>query len=521
MNRRGFFAAGIASVMAAAASARKNVVLIVSDDLNSALGCYGNPIVKTPHLDAFARRSVLFDHAYCQFPLCAPSRASLLSGRRPDKTGVWTLRTPTRKYMSDTLMLPEIFRRNGWYTAGIGKIFHNGPEHEDPRSWDLMETGGGVKTGPAAVIEGDQMPKPRNRTAVIEGHQMPKPRNHTMEWARLNVADEKTADGRTARRCADLIRGFGKDKKPFFLGVGFHAPHSPYAAPSRYFDLYDPAKIPVPKVPEGYAKSIPEAAWYELAEQRPPTEQETRLYRAAYYACISFMDAQAGIVLDALNVAGLWDSTVVVFLSDNGYHTGEHGMWHKMTLFEESTRLPLMIHAPGAKGMGRTCRGLVEFIDLYPTLAELCGIPRPAGLDGMSLVHAVNDPAHGGKPAAYSSVGRHPDRTRLTSDLTYLGHSVRTERWRYTEWDGGRKGAELYDERVDPGELRNLAGEPGYDRLKDRLMQILHQHTFTAAGHGADPPFTTRILSPPASRQRAFPPELSARQRGFGHEWSR
>ena len=166
-------------------------------------------------------------------------------------------------------------------------------------------------------------------------------------------------------------------------------------------------------------------------------------------------------------------------MSDNGYHTGEHGMWHKMTLFEESTRLPIMIHAPGAKGEGKTCRGLVEFVDLYPTLAELCGIPPPSGLDGMSLVRAMNNPAQGGKKAAYSSVGRHPDRSRLTSDLTYLGHSVRTGRWRYTEWDGGRKGVELYDERADPGEIHNLAGDSRHDREKKQLKHLLDEHSFT------------------------------------------
>jgi uncharacterized sulfatase len=185
-------------------------------------------------------------------------------------------------------------------------------------------------------------------------------------------------------------------------------------------------------------------------------------------------------VLDALNVAGLWDHTVVVFLSDNGYHTGEHGMWHKMTLFEESTRLPLMIHAPGTKGEGKVCRGLVEFIDLYPTLAELCGIRPPAGLDGVSLVPSLNDPSRRDKKAAYSSVGRHPDRSRLTSDLTYLGHSVRTGRWRYTEWDSGRKGLELYDEQADAHELHNLAGTPGYDDVKKELQRLLQIHAFAA-----------------------------------------
>jgi iduronate 2-sulfatase len=463
MNRRVFLSGSLAAALEAAPARKKNVVLIVSDDLNNGLGCLGNAVAKTPNLDAFAKRSVLFDYAYCQFPLCAPSRASFLSGRRPDKTKVWTLHTPTRQYMQDVVMLPELFKRNGWYSAGIGKIFHNGPEHDDPRSWDLMETGQSHLGTPKVMAE----------------HQMPKPRNHTMSWAKLEVADEKTGDGATARRAAGLIRGFARDEKPFFLGVGFHAPHSAYNAPVKYFDLYDPAKIPAPKVPEGYARTIPEAAWYELAEQRPPSEQETREYRAAYYACVSFMDAQVGVVLDALRQNRLWDNTVVVFLSDNGYHTGEHGMWHKMTLFEESTRLPLIIHAPGVKGAGTPCHGLVEFIDIYPTLAELCGIKPPAGLDGESLAPALNDPVHGGKSAVYSSVGRHPDRKRLTSDLTYLGQSVRTEDWRYTEWDEGRKGVELYDEHADPAEMRNLGDSPQFAAVRAQLKKLLHEHSFT------------------------------------------
>jgi uncharacterized sulfatase len=471
LNRREFIqAAGLLPTAATAAAdgERRNVLLIVSDDMNSAAGFYSDPIVKTPHLDALARRSVAFDRAYCQFPLCAPSRASFLSGKRPDKTGVWTLHIPTRKYMPDVVMLPELFRRNGWYTAGIGKIFHNGPDHEDPRSWDLMDTRIDLRIDPAMVME---------------RHQMPKPRNHTMEWERLNIADERTGDGGNGRRCGDLIRRFAREKKPFFLAAGFHAPHAAYAAPSRYFDLYDPAAMPVPRVPEGYAASIPEAAWYELAQQRPLTPDETRHYRSAYFACISFLDAQIGVMLRALDETGLWDRTVVVFLSDHGYHTGEHGMWHKMTLFEKSTRVPLIIHAPGARGAGKICHGLVESVDLYPTLAELCGITPPSGLDGSSLVAALDEPANGAKKAAYSTVNRCPDRARLTSEVTYLGQSVRTEDWRYTEWDEGRKGVELYDERRDPDEMHNLAGDPKYDERKKQLKQLLAAHSFTTSVH--------------------------------------
>ena len=201
------------------------------------------------------------------------------------------------------------------------------------------------------------------------------------------------------------------------------------------------------------------------------------------------MDAQAGLVFAALDETRLWDRTVVVFLSDNGYHTGEHGMWHKMTLFEESTRLPLIMHAPGAKGAGKKCHGLVEFVDIYPTLAELCGVQPPPGLDGESLVRALNNPSAGGKKAVYSSVGRNPDRSRMISAITYLGHSVRTERWRYTEWDEGRKGVELYDERADPGELHNVAGESGHGAVEKELQNLLHRHSFTIGNRvaGASP----------------------------------
>src|SRR5262249_37295775 len=209
-----------------------------------------------------ARRSVVFDRAYCQFPLCAPSRTSLLSGRRPNRTRVLSNHVPLRRYMPDVVMLPELFRRNGWYTARIGKVFHGGPEDdEDPRSWDRMEP--------------EHAPH-ISRSSVLEHHQMPKPRNHTMEWSRLNVADEQIADGSNARRAAGMIHPFAKDRKPFFFGVGFRAPHAAYNAPSRYFDLYDPAKMPIPKVPKGYANTVPEAAWYEMAEQKPLTEEETR-----------------------------------------------------------------------------------------------------------------------------------------------------------------------------------------------------------------------------------------------------
>ncbi len=456
MNRRRFLASMPA--LGALAAGRTNVIFMVGDDLNTALGCYGNPIVKTPHIDRLAARGVRFDRAYCQFPLCAPSRASFLSGRRPETARVWTLSTPTRKYMADVVMLPEFFRKQGYFSAQAGKIYHTGLEHEDPRSWDfaLQESG---KTPPESEI--------------LDQHRMPGPRNHTMAWARLKTPDEQTPDGIMARKAVELIRKCVKQGRPFFIGLGFRRPHSPYAAPARYFDLYDPSKIPLPRVPAGYAQSLPPAAYYELANQPKLSGDETRRYIAAYYACNSFIDAQVGHVLRTVDELDLWRNTVIVFLGDNGYHTGEHGMWHKMTLFEESARVPLVVYAPGVKGAGGVCRGLVELVDLYPTLAEVCGFAPPAGLEGISLVPWLNDPSRPAKQAVFTMVGRNDDRAKMNNDVTYLGKSVRTTRWRYTEWDEGRRGAELYDERGDPAELVNLAGRPEYKKVVEELRALL------------------------------------------------
>jgi iduronate 2-sulfatase len=367
--------------------------------------------------------------------------------------------------MKDAVMLPELFRNAGYRTADFGKIFHNGPDHEDSRSWEVMITGSGSRVPPPADI--------------IDGHIMPKPRNHTMQWARLNTPEDRLIDWVTAQRAADFLRRSARDKTPFFLGAGFYVPHSPYAAPSKYFDLYDPAKIPPPRAPEESVASLPPAAWYERADQTPPTEAEAARYRAAYYACVSFLDAQVGRLMEALDEADLWRNTAVVFLSDNGYHLGEHRMWHKMTLFEESTRIPLLIRAPGM-AEGKRCTGLVELIDLYPTLAGLCGLKPPAKLDGSSLLPQLMDPSRPARSAVFSSVNRHEDRSRMTSAFSFFGHSVRTQGWRYTEWDRGAKGTELYDERNDPHELRNLASDPKYARVRRNLSRLLAPHAFRA-----------------------------------------
>ncbi len=449
-------ASALASVAAGARAQRMNVIFMVADDLNTDLGCYGHPLVKTPHIDRLASRGVQFDAAHCQFPLCAPARASFLSGRRPETTGVVSLSVPTRKYMADVVMLPELFRGNGWFTGHTGKIYHTGPEHEDPRSWDyaLPESG---KSPPASDI--------------LKEHTARKPRNHSMSWHQLKTPDEQTPDGLMVSKAADLLREKHAAGKPFFLGVGFRRPHSPYAVPKKYFDLYDPGRIPLPD--DGEVSRIPPAAWYELENQPRLREREQREYRAAYYACNSFVDAQAGVVLRTMDELKLWDHTVVVFVGDHGYHTGQHGMWHKMTLFEESTRVPLIIYSPRMAGNGKRCGGLVECIDLYPTVADLCGLKAPSGLEGVTLRPWLNDPSRPGKKAVFTMVGRSEDRAVSHREPTYFGRSVRTERWRYTEWDGGKRGVELYDHENDPREMRNIANEARHARTIVELKGLL------------------------------------------------
>jgi uncharacterized sulfatase len=453
------FILAIAVALAAplVAAEHPNVLVIAVDDMNNDLGCYGHPLVKSPNIDRLARRGVRFDRAYCQYPVCNPSRVSLLAGLRPDTTRVMDLETPPRTYLEDVVFMPQYFRKLGYHAAHVGKIFHTGEAFEDPPSWDVevRETGKHPPEG-----------------AVIRGKKLDRPRKYNMEWAELRSSDEETADGVVARTACGMLERLAAERKPFFLAVGFRRPHQPYAAPKKYFDLYPPAKIPPLNEPPEHLKRIPSAAFTYPPGTPPLAESDRQEVVAAYYACISFVDAQIGLVLDALDRLDLWGNTIVVFYSDHGYHLGEHGgMWHKMSLFEESARVPLVIVAPGAAGNGRACAGLVELVDIYPTLVELCGLPEPSGLEGRSLRPLLDDPAREGKQAAFTQARREAG----------MGRSVRTARWRYTEWDAGRQGAELYDHDADPREFVNLAGEPKWADVQAQMRRLLT----TGAGRNA------------------------------------
>jgi iduronate 2-sulfatase len=441
-------------------SGRFNVLLIVADDMNTQLGCYGAD-AKTPTIDGLSKRGMQFNRAYCQVPVCNPSRVSLLSGLRPDRTQIYTLNAPTRRYLGDWQMLPEYFRKNGYFTAQVGKIYHTGDGFEDPRSWD---------------VEIREFGKSPPREEVIKSAVPGGAGRHTNEWAWLKTPDKNMPDGIVARRAAGIMQQAKQEGRPFFMGIGFRRPHAPYAVPKKYFDMYPPELVhmPNPGPPGVFDKLLPAAINFPPRE-RAVTVQEKRQLVAAYYASLSFVDAQLKIVLDAVGELGMWENTVIVFLGDHGYHLGEHGgLWHKMSLFEESARVPLIIYAPGRKTTGQQCTGVVELIDVYPTLVSLCGLPHREGLDGIDLSPLLNDPLLPTKDAAYTMTTRDDSPAQdHEGAVSYLGRSLRNERWRYTEWDHGKRGVELYDHANDPHEWNNLANEPSQADTVQTLHQLL------------------------------------------------
>ncbi len=452
---------GACQYVLAADLTRPNVLFIVTDDMNNDLGCYGNSRVHSPNIDNLAKRGMLFDRAYCQVTVCNPSRVSMLSGLRPDKTQVYTLTEKTRSHLGDWVMLPEYFRQQGYFTAQIGKIYHTDDGYEDPRSWDVEIREFGKRPPVEEIIAG----------ADPDG-----PGEHTNDWSVLKTPDEETPDGIVARKAVEIMEQAVSRDEPFFLGVGFRRPHAPFAAPKQYFEMYPPDSIDLPHtVPEGHYESLPEAAINYPAPEKPLSEKEIRELIAAYYACNTFVDAQVGVLMDAVDRLGIEDNTVIMFVSDHGYHLGEHGgLWHKMSLFEESDRVPLIIYAPGMKAAGQSTEQLVELIDLYPTLVALTGLPEREQLDGTNLTGVLDDPSKFTKEAAYTVVSR-SDTPGMehAKHMDYLGRSVRTDRWRYTEWDDGKRGVELYDHQSDPRELNNLADDPTLADTRAELKALL------------------------------------------------
>jgi iduronate 2-sulfatase len=448
------------ATLAQTGAAKMNVLVIAVDDLNNRIGCFGDPVVKTPNIDRFARRAVRFDRAYCNYALCNPSRTSLLSGRRPETTRIWGNNTPPRTYLGNVAFLPEYFKSHGYFTARVGKIAHGLFEHQV--SWDISESVAGVPYQAPASKPARAQDNPRPGAAAGEG-------GVPLSWTATNRTDEKEPDGATARRIVDIIEKNKTGGKPFFVGCGFHKPHLPWVAPKKYFDMYSVNEIKLPKTPGDDRDDIPPVALTHQPSDDKLTDLERRQMILAYHAATTFMDAQVGFVLDALDRNKLWDNTVVILFGDHGWHLYDHlQLWRKSTLFEESAHAPLIVYAPKKKA-GVACPRLVEYVDIYPTLTELCGLPQAPGMEGLSFAPLLKDPQRPWKKAAYTMVQHGKDN---------LGHSVRTERYRYTEWNGGRDGVEFYDHETDLNEWTNLAwpkrsGGPGKSAVAMAEMKAL------------------------------------------------
>ncbi len=441
------------------ATARPNVLFIAVDDMNNALGCYGHPLVKSPNIDRLAARGTRFDRAYCQFPLCSPSRASLMTGLRPSTTQVFDLQKDFRKTsLPDVVTLPQMFMKNGYFAARVGKIYHYGnpgqigtPGLDDPSSWNVALNPRG---------------RDKDEEAKLINHTPKRGLGSSLSFLAADGTDEEQTDGKVAAEVIKLMEA--KRDQPFFIAAGFYRPHCPYIAPKKYFDLYPLEKITLPKEPRDYLAAVPKPA-LESTQPWPlfgVSETQTREAIRAYYATITFVDAQIGKLLNALDRLKLAENTIIVFWSDHGYHVGEHGLLMKQSLFEESARVPLIIAAPGQKAGGQRSVRTVELVDLYPTLADLSGLTPPKNLHGASLRPLLDDATAAWSKPAHTQVWRGG----------FPGYSVRTERWRYTEWDLGKQGVELYDHETDPREFTNLASDSKHAATVKEMKSLLQKN---------------------------------------------
>jgi iduronate 2-sulfatase len=458
------------------AADRPNVLFVICDDLSTtALSCYGNKVCKTPNIDRLASMGVRFERAYCQWPLCLPSRNSFLSGKRP--TGTFSTDGFLRDRVKDVEFLPERFRKAGYFTGRVGKLFHartvykGMPNMEDRQCWDLSEVGGTEHDPCGYAVQYSSIPKalpahPEIQKTVLEHELLNRAGgpgyDYWMEYAKLNVEDDQVVDGNIAKRISTLLDEKSKGDKPFFLAAGFRRPHLLWVAPQKYFDMYDWRNIELPHQHPDDLADIPAAA---LTRRAPNMSDEQRKKAiASYYACVSMVDANLGKLMEAMDRNKLWHNTIVIFTADHGWHLGEHeSLWGKVTLFEESAKVPLIIVAPGmSKG---TSPRTVEMLDFYPTLCELAGVaPTQSKIDGTSIVPQLRDPQAPREKPAFSIV-RHGKT---------FGRAVYTEQFRYTEWgDNADKGVELYDHVGDPKEYTNVAKDPGHAETIKELKALL------------------------------------------------
>ncbi len=448
-----------------ASGGRSNVLFIVTDDLNMNVGCYGDTPVTTPNLDRLAARGVRFERAYCQCPLCNPSRVSFLTGLRPDTLRVHDLATNFRTHRPRAITLPQLFKENGYFSARVGKIYHYGVPRQigsggmdDPDSWSLAIN-----------------PRGRDKEEESKLHVLTRGTGTTlgfsMSWLDMDGEDSEQTDGQGVAESIGLLERFATSHEPFFLGMGFFRPHTPFVATKKWFAKYPKDRVTLPKRPVDDLEDVPAVAQKIFPTDYGLSESDLKDCVRAYWASVSCLDAQVGQLLEALERLGLADNTIVVFLSDHGFMLGEHGQWQKQMLFEESVRVPLILAGPGITGRG-AAPGPVELLDIYPTLVELCDLPQPRQkLEGQSLVPLLENPEAKWERPAYSQIQRGTDQTPAGPKV--MGRSVRTQRWRYTEWDGGKAGRELYDHENDAHEFTNLADDEAHAGTVAELKRLL------------------------------------------------
>lgn len=452
-----------------AAATPPNVLMIVIDDLNTTLGCYGDPVVKSPNIDRLAARGVRFDRAYSQYPLCNPSRVSMLTGLRPETTGVYRLNLPSRTAAPDAVTLPQLFRKNGYFTAGAGKVFHNANAADVALSWDSYQD--------RATEDDEEKAAINARYGGGDGRPAATP---------LTSDGAKTRDGVNTARIAGLIAERAGSGKPFFLAVGYHKPHLPWTAPQKFFDMYPASKVP--PLAEPAMKAVPSVALQTELSGFPQPDSRAEVLRG-YYACISFIDDEIGKLFAQLDRLKLWENTVVLLVSDNGFHLGDHGgLWAKLSAFDAATRVPLIVAAPGLPA-GKTVLTPVELIDIYPTLAALAGQPLAQPLPGRSLV-AVARGEKSTQPGFSLVYHYDPQRRRDIAGRTVIGPG-----YRYTEWDGGAA-RELYVHASDPREYDNRAGAADARGFQQAAERALSAHPAPKPGAANRP----RALTKPEDR---------------------
>ncbi len=454
---------------ASADEPRKNILFIGVDDLRVELGCYGAEHMKTPNIDKLSRDGLLFEKAYVQQAICAASRISLMTGMRPDSTGVYDLKHPLHKTLPDAMSMPRFFKENGYRTISLGKIYHH--SNDDKKFWDVRDTcGTSAYANPKTAAEISLLRKEAKKKGLKDKEF----RHYTKgpAFENFDVPDSTYSDGIAADRAIEELQK--KDDRPFFLAVGFKKPHLPFVAPKKYWDMYDPTEIEIPgNTPPQNAAGLATTTWGELRAYKDMpakedcTEDQTRVLTHGYRACVSYIDAQIGRVLEELDKQGLRENTIIVLWSDHGFKLGEYGDWCKHTNFELDTRVPLIYSGPGIPE-GKRSSALVEYVDIYPTLAQWCGLSIPVHCEGVSSMPLFADPTLPGKNAALSQYPRQG----------HMGYSIRSGKWRFTQWRQRRTGKtvafELYDHSESDIATQNVAGDSANKETVEKMEALLN-----------------------------------------------